>query len=302
MENSTTLLGTHTQLSDLLALRFQKHASTASSRARVVGNRAGSKLSNIKGRGVDLAEVRMYQPGDDVRSMDWRVTARTNEPHTKIFREERERPTLVVIDQTQNMFFGSKARLKSVCAAEVGARVAWQTLAAGDRVGGVVVHNESIDVHRPYRTTKSVARLLNDLARANQALNRTSRAQHSILDVMLRIRRLAKHNFRVVVISDFAGDLSVWQEHLQGIARANQLIVVQVNDPIEAQLPPSDYYLVTTGEQRIAFFSGDPRVRERYAQRHAEHQQALQRICQHSSMRYVQVATTDENLEQASWL
>ena len=296
------LLGTHTQLSDLLALRFQKHLASASNKARVVGNRAGTKMSNIKGRGVDLAEVRAYQPGDDVRSIDWRVTARTNEPHTKIFREERERPTLVVVDQTQSMFFGSKARMKSVCAAEVAARVAWQTLEAGDRVGGVVVANNGLHVHRPYRTTKSVARILNDVALANQALNRASHADHNILDVMLRIRRLAKHNFRVVIISDFLGNLATWREHLQGIARANQLIVTHIYDPIERLLPPADYYMVTSGKERVAFFSGDDKVRQRYQQHFGQHQDQLKEICQHASMRYVEVATTDRNLEQASWL
>lgn len=302
MGNSTTLLGTRTELADLLALRFQKQVANSAFKARVVGNRAGSKLSNIKGRGVDLAEVRAYQPGDDVRSIDWRVTARTNKTHTKIFREERERPTLVVVDQTQNMFFGSKLRLKSVCAAEVAARVAWQTLEAGDRVGGVVVSNENLQVHRPYRTTKSVARFLNNVANSNQALTRSTTAKQSLLDVMLRVRRLARHNFHVVVVSDFSGDLDIWQEHLQSIARSNQIVVAQVFDPLEEYLPPSDYYLVSSGQERVSFYSGDTKVRERYQQRFSEHAERLASICQHTNMRFVQVATTDDALDKGNWL
>ena len=138
------LIGTHATLADLLAFRFEKMPPTRH-RTSIVGHRAGTKLSNFKGRGVDLAEVRAYQPGDDVRSIDWRVTARTNKTHTKIFREERERPTLIVIDQTQSMFFGSNTRLKSVCAAEIAARIAWQTVENGDRVGGVVVETAGAD-------------------------------------------------------------------------------------------------------------------------------------------------------------
>ncbi len=302
MRQASTLLGTHTQLSDLLALRFQKHAANTPSRARVVGNRAGAKLSKIKGRGVDLAEVRAYQPGDDVRSIDWRVTARTNGPHTKIFREERERPTLVVVEQTQNMFFGSKARLKSVCAAEIAARIAWQTLEAGDRVGGVVVANNELQVHRPYRTSKSVARFLNDLAATNQSLQRSGKANQSMLDVMLRVRRLATHNFRVVLIGDFSGDIAQWRDHMQGIARSNQLLAIHIYDPMEQLLPPSDYYQVTANQKRIAFFSGDPKVRARYEERHRARTEALAKVCQHESMRYEHIATTDTGLEQATWL
>ena len=173
-----SIVGAYVELGDLLALRF-KRAPTQERRpmSQVVGNRAGAKLSKVKGRGVDIAEVRAYQPGDDIRSIDWRVTARTNKPHTKIFREERERPTLVVLDQTQNMFFGSKARLKSVAGTEIATRIAWQTLALGDRVGGVVIGNDNLAAHRPRRSTKSVARLLNDVAAFNSALSRTTALQ-----------------------------------------------------------------------------------------------------------------------------
>ena len=104
-EKDSRLPGAYVTLEQLLALRFLPNpAALRAPNARIVGNRAGSKLSKLKGRGVDLAEVRAYQPGDDIRSIDWRVTARTNKPHTKIFREERERPTLIVVDQSQNMF------------------------------------------------------------------------------------------------------------------------------------------------------------------------------------------------------
>src|SRR5262249_17765333 len=111
------LRGAFVDLADLIALRgvrlpIRTNAAIAS------GPHGGSRLSRQRGRGVDFAEVRMYQPGDDVRSIDWRVTARKARPHTKVYREERERPTLIVVDQCRSMFFGSKIRLKSVAAAE----------------------------------------------------------------------------------------------------------------------------------------------------------------------------------------
>jgi uncharacterized protein (DUF58 family) len=252
---------------------------------------------------VDFSEVRAYQPGDDIRAIDWRVTARKNKPHTKVFREERERPTLIVVDQTQNMFFGSRLRLKSVTAAELAARIAWQNLAAGDRVGGIVIGNDIQKLHRPYRTTKSVARFLNDVAALNRQLDRS---QHnpadSINEGMLRIRRLTQTNYRIFILSDFTGDLEQWQQHLHQLARHNQVVVVHIHDPLEEQLPPADHYAVTDGAERLQLYTGDSGLRQGYTQRFQARVEHLKQMCAHESMRYISIQTSDEHLDQLAWV
>jgi hypothetical protein len=130
------LRGAYVELNDLLALRFRPLGESRLA-ATVVSARGGTRLSRQRGRGIDFSEVRLYQPGDDVRTIDWRVTARKNVPHTKVFREERERLTLIVVDQSQSMFFGSRVRLKSVAAAEFAGLAAWRAIRQNDRVGGV---------------------------------------------------------------------------------------------------------------------------------------------------------------------
>ena len=302
-EKDSRLPGAYVTLEQLLALRFLPNpAALRAPNARIVGNRAGSKLSKLKGRGVDLAEVRAYQPGDDIRSIDWRVTARTNKPHTKIFREERERPTLIVVDQSQNMFFGSKLRLKSVAVADIAARIAWQTLATGDRVGGLVVGNEEARLHKPYRTTKAVARLLNDVVNLNQALNRNTHRTLSHDEMMLRIRRLARSNYRIFVLSDFSGSVDSWTDHLQKLAKHNSVTAVHIYDPIELQLPPSDHYLVTDGKDRLQFYTGDQGLRSRYKEQFENKVSGLERACQHDSMRYRPIATDTTELDAVQWL
>ena len=97
--------GAYVSIDQLLALRFRPVAARPRPTSKITGAHAGLRLSKHKGRGVDFTEVRQYQPGDDIRSIDWRVTARKNAPHTKMFREERERPALIFIDQGQHMFF-----------------------------------------------------------------------------------------------------------------------------------------------------------------------------------------------------
>lgn len=297
------LTGAYVDLDQLLALRHKKLSHRPAASSRVVGNRAGLKLSKIKGRGVDFSEVRAYQPGDDIRSIDWRVTARKNKPHTKVFREERERPTLIVTDQTQRMFFGSKLRLKSVACAELSARIAWQNLSAGDRVGGVVIGNNEQRVHRPYRTTKAVARMLNDIARLNQALQReTVVAQKSLDEGMLQIRRLTQTNYRIFVLSDFSGELDRWQEHLHQLARHNQVVVVHIQDPLERQLPPADHYAITDGQNRAELYTGDKKLRNQYETRYMQRCEDLVRLCTHDAMQYISVQTSDTSLDQMAWV
>lgn len=304
------LTGVYVNLDQLLGLRHKQYQSL-NAQSRIVGNRAGQKLSKVKGRGVDFTEVRPYQPGDDVRTMDWRVTARKNKPHTKVFREERERPVLIALDQTQNMFFGSKVRLKSVAAAEIATRIAWANLAAGDRIGGIVFGNNVQLVHKPVRSTKSVARLLNTICDQNNTLHRHD-SDHpavsrdvifqSVQDGLLQLRRLCKTNYRVFVISDFSFPSEFWGEHLHQLARSNEVFMVHINDPLDADLPPADHYAVSDGQSRLQFYTGESGLRTRYQKRYAHHLKELQALCAHDAMRFQSVSTDDVNLDRLHWV
>ena len=293
--NAPVLTGTYVELSDLLALRHRRPPNQQRTRLRR-GQQAGSRLSKLRGRGVDFSEVRLYQPGDDVRSIEWRVTARKNKPHTKVFREERERPTLVVIDQSQSLFFGSRARLKSVAAAEFGARAAWRALAHNDRVGGLVLGNEQTPVHKPLRSVKAVARLLADLAAQNQALSRHTRLLNPAhyRASLERIRRLAPNSFRIVLISDFLTDTDAWRDEVPNLARHNELTLVRIADPLERTLPKAGRYSITDGADRWQFHSGNRRLRTAYADQFTQRDQALTRLCARHAARYIPLMTDDD--------
>ncbi len=296
------LAGAYVALRDLLALRHQRspHARPGSVRLGAV---AGTRLSKLRGRGIDFSEVRLYQPGDDIRTIDWRVTARKNKPHTKIFREERERPTLVVVDQTQSMFFGSRIRLKSVAAAELGATAAWQALADNDRVGGLVIGNATAQSHKPLRSTGTVLRLLADLANSNQALNRTTRlaSQAHFQESLWQLRRLVHTSYRVLLISDFLTAATAWRETLRALARHNQLAVMRISDPLERELPPAGRYTVTDGAARRQFHTGNRGLRHRYAERHKQREAELASFCAAYMIRYLSYAT-DDPVAPGDWL
>ena len=308
---SWVLAGAYVSLEDLARLRIPTaRAPSAATAARWHGERAAP----VRGRGMDFDEVRPYQPGDDLRSIDWRVTARKGKPHTKVFREERERPTLIVVDQTRSMFFGSQGRLKSVLAAEIAARTAWRALAAQDRVGGLVLDHGDARVFKPLRREAAVLRVLAALAEANRALNTDPRpgerggeptpeggeptpeggdAWWRLVPPLLRI---AGVNHRIVVVSDFLG-ASATDAHeaaldaLGGIARHNEVELHFVHDPLERELPPAARYHVTDGERREAFHSGDAGLRSAYRARFAERLRTLEQACARSGMRLTPAST-----------
>ncbi len=296
--------GAYISLPQLLALRHKNVRSSPTQSAKVIGSQSGIKLSKIKGRGIDFAEVRAYQPGDDVRAIDWRVTARKNKPHTKLFREERERPALLFIDQSQHMFFGSTQRLKSVAAAELAGRIAWQTLAAGDRVGGIVIGNNEQTLYRPFRTSRAIGRLLNQVATANQRLKRSPfvDTQTSKFAGLEQLRRLTQSNYKIFIISDFSGELTSWSEQIKQLARNNQVIVLHIQDPLDKELPPADHYAITDGKQRLQFYSGKEHLRAEYTAVFAARCQALKDLCRHESMTYKALSTEDPNWDHLSWV
>jgi len=299
------LTGPYVSFADLLALRYRPPL-TPRHAPRVMGNQAGPRLSRQRGRGVDFSEVRQYQPGDDVRTIDWRVTARKNKPHTKVFREERERLTLLVVDQTQPMFFGSTLRLKSVAAAELAAVLAWQALQHGDRVGGLVFGNEEAPLHRPMRSARAVARFLGDLARLNQALDRDGHPPEEAerRAVLQQVPRLARSNVRVCFISDFDPPDRVWPDLLRSLSRHNEVSALRIYDPLEAELPPADSYAITDGTTRWQFHTGDDRLRRRYAERFAAVDERFRTLCRQFGVRHTRFAT-DEPLHVArlgDWL
>lgn len=304
LKEADVIQGAYISLPQLLALRHKSVRINQAQSTKVMGSQSGIKLSKVKGRGIDFAEVRAYQPGDDIRAIDWRVTARKNKPHTKIFREERERPALIYVDQSQHMFFGSTQRLKSVAAAELAGRIAWQTLTAGDRIGGIVIGNEEQTLFRPFRTTRAVGRLLNQIASANQTLTRSASidTQESKFSGLEQLRRLTQSNYRIFIISDFSGDIESWSEQIKQLARHNHVTLLHIQDPLDKELPPADHYVITDGNERLQFYSGKENLRKKYADEFAQRWDRLQELCRHESLAYATLSTEDPNWDHLSWV
>ncbi|GLQ75783.1 DUF58 domain-containing protein [Vibrio penaeicida] len=197
---------------------------------------SGSHQSRSKGRGMNFSEVRQYQAGDDIRSIDWRVTARTGKAHTKLFEEEREQPVILLIDLSSQMRFGSSLLLKSVQAAHMASLIGWLTVQAGDRLGTVIsTGNEIVDV-KPMARAKGVLSVIEAIIEAhNHALQNVDQSPASInwSTSLQELHRLSPKGSEVILLSDFISFSEPDFTLLSQIAQHNRLRAIQFYDPLE---------------------------------------------------------------------
>ena len=224
-------------LSEMVRLRYGARELTGFPRVQARQMMAGGHRSRFRGRGMDFDEVRIYQPGDDVRSIDWRVTAKTQTPHTKIFREERERPVLVVSDLRGPMFFGSQ-RLKSVLACEVSAALAWAGLNANDRVGGLVFGAQQQSRRKiPSQPSCRISSLFMSCRILVSNFCEPAPDQLSLAHILEEARRFALPGTTIFIVSDFHDFNEDCERHLFELARHGNLNFCHIFDSIEIELP-----------------------------------------------------------------
>ena len=166
--------GVYANLEDLIRIQFEARDFSLRPQQPVTSILSGRYASRLRGRGLNFEELRRYQPGDDIRTIDWKVTARTRDPYVRVYSEEKDRQVLLVVDQRINMFFGTRQKLKSVTAAELAALGAWRAVDVGDRVGAVVFNDSDVDVIRPQRSKATVMRILHSVVRKNHELKAAS--------------------------------------------------------------------------------------------------------------------------------
>jgi uncharacterized protein (DUF58 family) len=225
----------------------------------------GRYASRVRGRGLNFEEIRQYRPGDDVRSIDWKVTARMRQPHCRVYTEERDRPVLMLVDQRIEMFFGTQLYMKSVIAAEAAALSAWRVLSVGDRIGALVFDDRRMDEIRPRRSRESVMHILDSITRFNQAMRVDADVEPNggmLNEALESALRLAGHDYLVVVISDFFGADEKTKKMLKQLAAHNDVLGVLVYDPSATNLPDSDDLVITDGRLQAQLSLGKESIRQ----------------------------------------
>jgi uncharacterized protein (DUF58 family) len=256
----------------------------------------GGHLSPFKGRGVEFDESRLYQAGDDLRTIDWRVTARTGKPHTKVFREERNRPVIVWLDLGASMMFATRGRYKAVFAAETAALVAWSAVGHGDQLGGLVFSDSDHHELRPRLGRRAALRLLKLIAdnpaweAGVEAGGGTEATEHA----MLRLTRVARPGSMMFLFSDFRHLGEPVERHLRQLASHGDLFLVHIADPVEAELPPPGRYRILMGGRSFTIDTSDERIRDRYRRRFESTREKLRSLGRQAGITLIECSTADD--------
>jgi uncharacterized protein (DUF58 family) len=264
-EAHTRTPGVHVDLDDLIALEYRGRKVSFLPHQPVHSLLSGRFASRMRGRGLNFEEIRDYRTGDDVRSIDWKVTARLQKPHIRVFNEERDRQSLLVVDQRLSMFFGSRLAMKSVTAAEAAAIGAWRVLGVGDRIGAILFNDHDVVEIKARRSRATVLQILTAIVAQNQALGvgRGIASAPSMLNAALEYARLrALHDAVVIVISDFDGADDTTRRMIGAMTRHNDVVALLVHDPLQSDLPASARMTVTDGELQIQLEVGRDSVRK----------------------------------------
>lgn len=300
--------GAVVSLQQLLIQRYAAKTLEYLAHTRSIAGISGLHLSKMRGRGIDFEEFRPYQPGDDIRLIDWRVTARTSRPFTKVFREERERPVIIAVDQTHNMYFGSQIAFKSVIAAQAAAVLCWLAIDNGDRVGGLVFSDVAANLVRPKRSRRSALHLLNQVFEYNQRLPKAKDPESQIpadksfkpglAHALGQIRRITKPGSTLYVISDFITLDDKALQYLNQLSRHNNVICCLIYDTLEESLPVPGIYSITDGNRKGALNTHNNKARIRYREQFYERMNYLTTEFDRLQIQLIKMRTNQLVVEQ----
>ena len=261
----------YVQLADLIQLQHQARGFSFLPKQPVRSLLTCLHASRLRGRGLNFEELRHYRHGDDIRTMDWKVTNRTRKPHVRVYTEERERNVMLFIDQRINMLFGSEHKMKSVVAAEAAALIAWRVIASGDRVGAVIFNDDEVLSIKPGRTTANVMHILATIVSFNHKLRAGIQANpHQIVEAYKAVSRNLAHDALVISIGDGTGWTSTVTERVRKMARHNDMIAMCIVDAAEQQLPELYQFLVSDGVMQLEISGDKNDLRKKFQQQYQQ--------------------------------
>ena len=256
----------------------------------VTSEQAGDVKSAFKGRGMEFSEVRAYNFGDDVRDIDWRVTARKSAPYTKVFNEEKDREIIVVLDMSASMIFGTRKELKSVTAAKTAALIGWQAIHNKDRFGLLLYDGQKSTYFKPQNNLANLMAVFNRIAQASSDV-----LQQQHLGDISQISNILEYSHKgqanIFILSDFKGIDSEKFKKIAALARRHKVYCVNIFDIVEEIAPTEGVYAAQYESEKIVFDSTGSAFREAYLQYFAERHRELKYNCKKFSCFYAEIRT-----------
>lgn len=264
---------------------------------------AGQHQSRRLGRGMDFSEVRQYQNGDDIRAIDWRVTARTGKPHTKLFTEEQQKPVVLYVDFCDSMHFGSTLMLKSIQAAHIASLITWLAFSNKDRVGAIInLGQEQIQL-KPKGNLKSILALLQGMVDQQLTSFQSANNQHTSetdwANSLSRLNQLVQKGSEVVIISDFTKFRPECESHFSRLKQHNTVRIVHISDPLEEGNTSFRGIETVTDyiQTRLLNFSSDT-TRNGIKKSFDSHKDRLLLLCRKLGIPYTSLTTNTSLLKQ----
>ncbi|MCU7960199.1 MAG: DUF58 domain-containing protein [gamma proteobacterium symbiont of Bathyaustriella thionipta] len=284
----------HPQLDELLELRHQAHTLGLASHHLVNTTFSGMYASVFRGQGLNFEEVREYCEGDDIRNMDWKVTARTNEPHLKVYREERERSVVLCIDHSPHMYFATRGSFKSIQAARAAALLGWAANSLNDRVGGLLFGDaeQGMQHFQPTKDRRAIWRLLKEMS------NPSRRAQQGV-DCLQRVLQRADKGSGtgslIFVIADFNRDIAGLERALGQLRQKHSLVLVPVDDPADRDIPSMGMALFRAPDGEILQVdTDDAESRAAYARHWQSRRDGLQKLANQLGIAVIPIQTDND--------
>ena len=264
---------------------------------------SGGYVSRFKGRGMEFDETRLYQPGDDIRSIDWRVTARTGKTHTKVFREERERPVFISVDDRLTMQFATRGVFKSVLAAKLAGLLAWAAEYHGDRIGGQIFSELECRELKPQNGRHAVLRFLSaivgktNLTSSVNELGTTALPKITLEQVLARLAQHARPGSLVYVISDFRGINEQTETYLAKLAQHCEVVLIFIYDPLESSLPTKGRYRFTNNERDVVIDTSDEQRLKNFQQLFTLRLQRIESLAKKRGLTFIKCGTSEDPLQ-----
>lgn len=282
------------RLDDLLELRHQAHTLGLPAHHLVNSTFAGLYASVFRGAGVNFEEVREYREGDDIRYMDWKVTARTNEPHLKVFREERERSVVLCVDKSPHMSFGTRGTFKSVQAARAAALIGWAASRLNDRVGGMAFGDMAAGLQhfRPSRGRRALWQLLRTLTEPGTTRDASV---DCLAGALQRATRGLPTGSLVFVVADLNREVLDLERTLGTLTQRNSVALIPVDDPADWEIPSMGVTTFTgTDGTLVEIDTDDPQARLDYRETWEERREMLQAMAFRLNITLLPVRTDEE--------
>lgn len=256
---------------------------------------AGDIRSAFKGRGMELEEVRKYGFGDDVRDIDWRVTARKNDTYTKVFAEEKDREVYVVLDLSPYMLFGTKKELKSVSASKLAALLGWQCLANKDRFGLILCTGKETKVFKPQSNQKNLMAVFKSISEASKDILNTkeeSTSNANLTEALQLLQYTIKSHAMIFIISDFKNMTA--HKAMVALTKRCKIYCLDVYDIIEDVPPPSGEYMAAYNGEKLIFDSTPDSFKKEYYHYFLEKRRNMENFCKRFGCQYLNIRTDRE--------